>query len=160
MDHLADRLDRAADTLSTIDHRLPALAVDAVAFGAQDAGIPGRLGRDLHGHWSAVLDARAREAAGLAARLAEAAGAVRTTARQYTETDATVARRFAGERGDLAAAATAGQGGERRGLETDAPAGQGGDWRGLGTDAPVGQGGDRRGLGTDATGVRGPGGER
>lgn len=97
MDHLADRLDHAADTLSTIDRRLPALVVEAPAFGADDSGLPGRLGRDLHAHWSAVLDARAHEAAALAARLTEAAGSVRTTGRDYTETDASVARRLSRE---------------------------------------------------------------
>jgi hypothetical protein len=98
MDHLADRLDQAADTLSTIDRRLPALAIEAGAFGADDTGATGRLGRELHDHWTAVLDARAREAAGLAGRLAAAAGAVRTTERHYAETDAAVARRLGRER--------------------------------------------------------------
>lgn len=94
MDHLADRLDHAADTLSTIDRRLPTLAIDARALAADDAGLPGRTGRDLHTHWAAVLEARSREAAALAARLAEAADAVRTTARHYAATDDAAARRL------------------------------------------------------------------
>lgn len=97
MDHLADRLDRAADALSTIDRRMPALAVDAVAFGADDVGLPGRLGRDLHAHWTAVLAARSREAAALAGRLAEAAGSVRATAEDYADTDRAVRDRLVRE---------------------------------------------------------------
>ncbi|GIM95271.1 hypothetical protein [Paractinoplanes toevensis] len=97
MDHLADRLDRAADTLATVDRRMPALAVAADAFAADDAGVPGRLGRQLHARWAAVLAARAREAGGLAARVSDAAQAVRTTARQYTETDEAARRRLARE---------------------------------------------------------------
>jgi hypothetical protein len=87
MDNLAEGLDRAADTLATVDRRMPALAIAAAAFGADDAGLPGRLGRELHAHWQAVLDARSREAAAAAARLTEIAGSVRVTRRQYTETD-------------------------------------------------------------------------
>ncbi|WP_433299952.1 hypothetical protein ACQP2F_01690 [Actinoplanes sp. CA-030573] len=98
MDHLADRLDRAADTLSTVDRRLPALAVTATAFGADDAGVPGRLGRALHARWQAVIDARAREAAGLAGRLTDAASSVRATAHDYVATDDTVRRRLERER--------------------------------------------------------------
>jgi hypothetical protein len=97
MDHLADRLDRAADTLATVDRRLPALTVKASAFGADDAGMPGRLGLELHRRWAAVLDARGREAADLAGQLAEAAGAVRAAQRAYTETDAGVRRRLGRE---------------------------------------------------------------
>ena len=98
MDHLADRLDRAADTLAMVDRRLPALTVAASAFGADDAGVPGRLGRALHARWAAVLEARGREAADLAGRLAEAAGAVRAVARDYEATDETVRRRLERER--------------------------------------------------------------
>ena len=98
MDHLADRLDRAADTLATVDRRLPALTVAATAFGADDAGVPGRLGRALHARWAAVLEAREREAADLAGRLTEAAGAVRAVARDYAATDDTVRRRLERER--------------------------------------------------------------
>lgn len=87
MDNLVEGLDRAADTLATVDRRMPALAIAAAAFGADDAGVPGRLGRELHAHWQAVLDARAREAAAASARLTEIAGSVRVTRRQYTETD-------------------------------------------------------------------------
>ncbi|WP_433373410.1 hypothetical protein ACQPZX_01835 [Actinoplanes sp. CA-142083] len=97
MSHLADRLDRAADTFATVDRRLPALAVTASAFGADDAGMPGRLGHELHRRWAAVLEARGREAADLAGQLAEAAGAVRAAHRAYAETDEAVRRRIGRE---------------------------------------------------------------
>ncbi|GAA2618647.1 hypothetical protein [Paractinoplanes durhamensis] len=97
MDHLADRLDQAADTLTAVDRRMPALAVRADAFAADEAGVPGRLGRQLHAHWAAVLESRAREAGALAARLTDAAGAVRATAQSYTESDEAAQRRFARE---------------------------------------------------------------
>jgi hypothetical protein len=97
MDDLADRLDRAADTLATVDRRLPVLAVAPAALAAYDAGLPGRLGRDLHTHWAAVLDARSREAAQLGSRLSEVAGAVRATRRAYAETDKSAASRLTRE---------------------------------------------------------------
>src|SRR3954462_13105635 len=97
MDHVADRLHRAPDPLATVDRRLPALTVTASAFGADDAGMPGRLGRDLHHRWASVLAARGREAADLAGRLTEAAGAVRQAERDYTTTDETVRRRLGRE---------------------------------------------------------------
>jgi hypothetical protein len=99
MEQLADRLDRAADTLTTMDKRMPAHAVAAPAFGARDAegGLPGRLGRELHEHWTAVLDARSREAASAAARLADTAQSVRDTLRHYGDTDDLVRRRLTRE---------------------------------------------------------------
>lgn len=103
MDHLADRLDRAADTLTAVDRRMPALTVAVTAFGGSGtdaqagAGLPGRLARQLHAHWTAVLDARSREAASAAARLADAAQSVRATSQHYADTDDTVRRRLTRE---------------------------------------------------------------
>ncbi|GAA0524149.1 hypothetical protein GCM10010172_00690 [Paractinoplanes ferrugineus] len=97
MEHLAERLDRAADTLAAVDRRMPSRAVGADAFAADDSGVPGRLGRQLHARWAAVLDSRAQEAGRLAARLADAANAVRSTARDYSETDEAAGRRLARE---------------------------------------------------------------
>jgi hypothetical protein len=99
MDRLADRLEQAADTLTTMDKRMPAHAVAAHSFGAAGSGggLPGRLGRELHQHWAAVLDARSREAGGAAARLAVMAQSVRATGRQYDETDDLVRRRLTRE---------------------------------------------------------------
>jgi hypothetical protein len=93
MDDLAERLESAADVLTTVDRSLPALEVPAGAFGATGAGTPGRVGRQLHAHWRAVLAARAHEAADMAARLSEMAEALRTTQRAYADADEAVARR-------------------------------------------------------------------
>jgi hypothetical protein len=99
MDRLADGLEQAADKLTTMDKRMPGHAVAAKAFGAVGAGggLPGRLGRELHEHWVAVLDARSREASGAAARLADMAQSVRATVRHYDETDDLVRRRLTRE---------------------------------------------------------------
>lgn len=95
MEALAGRLDAAADVLTTVDRRVPALAIPADAFaGAEPVGLPGRLGAELHAHWSAVLAARAQEASDAAARLSELAVAARTTGRAYTDTDAAGADRI------------------------------------------------------------------
>jgi hypothetical protein len=94
MDHLADRLDSAADALTTVDKTLPHLAVAEEAFAAGRTGGPGRLGRDLHAHWSAVLTARAHEAAAAATRLTTMAASVRAAREHYTTTDEAAAARF------------------------------------------------------------------
>jgi uncharacterized protein YukE len=93
MDDLAKRLESAADMLTTVDRSVPALEVRPGAFGATGVGTPGRVGRQLHAHWRAVLEARAREAAEVAARLSEMAAALRTTQRAYADADDAVARR-------------------------------------------------------------------
>jgi hypothetical protein len=90
MEQMIDRLHTAADALATVDRVVPTLAVPAGAFGADDAGLPGRLGRKLHAHWSAVLTARAQEAAETASRLTELATALSETQRHYAETDSAV----------------------------------------------------------------------
>jgi hypothetical protein len=99
MDRLADRLEEAADKLTMMDKRMPDHVVAAGVFGAAGpgSGLPGRLGRELHEHWSSVLDARAREASGAAARLADLAQSVRATRRHYGETDELVHRRLTRE---------------------------------------------------------------
>ena len=91
---LADDLVTAADALATVDRRVPDLAVPPGHFGADEGGVPGRVGRQLHAHWDAVLSARAREAGDAAARLQDLASSVRVTARRYTETDEDAARRL------------------------------------------------------------------
>jgi hypothetical protein len=93
MDDLAARLEAAADMLTTVDRSVAALDVPVGAFGATGVGIPGRVGRQLHAHWRAVLEARGREAADAATRLSEMAGALRTTQRAYADADEAVARR-------------------------------------------------------------------
>ena len=91
---LASTLDAAAADLTTVDRAVAALAVPPAVFGADEAGLPGRVGRELHARWDDALTARSRETADVAARLSEAAAAVRTTARQYAETDAAAGRRI------------------------------------------------------------------
>ena len=101
MDKLADRLEGVADTLTTVDRSVPELGVAAGAFSADDAGVPGRLGRQLHARWLAVLAARSREAAAAGARLSEMAGSLRAAERMYADADGAVARRVArGAEGD------------------------------------------------------------
>ena len=97
IDPLADRLSAAADLLTTVDRSVPGLAVSAGAFGADDAGVPGRIGHELHAHWEAVLAARSQEAADVAARLTDLAQSVRTTSRDYTDADEAAGRRFSRE---------------------------------------------------------------
>ncbi len=119
MDAVADHLDQAADALTAVSREVPALTVTPAAFaalsttsgfpagsgaafpssaGAADGpGLPGRLGRALHDHWAAVLEARAHEMSTTAARLATMAASVRTTRRHYAETDEAVERRFTQE---------------------------------------------------------------
>ena len=75
-----------------MDRGLPELAGPAEAFGADAGGVPGRVGRSLHAHWSAVLAARAREAADAAARLTDLAGSVELTQRDYTHSDESAAQ--------------------------------------------------------------------
>jgi hypothetical protein len=94
MDDLADRLESAADLLSTVDRSVPSLAVPPGVFGADDLGVPGRLGRELHAHWAAVLDARSSEAAQASARLIDLAIGLRKTAQDYAETDESIGRRI------------------------------------------------------------------
>ncbi|GAA3937432.1 type VII secretion target [Actinoplanes auranticolor] len=94
MEKLADRLESAADALITVDRSLSAHAASPGAFGADDEGAPGRLGRQLHDRWLAVLAARSQEAAAAAAQLTTLAADVRLTAKAYTETDDEAARRI------------------------------------------------------------------
>jgi hypothetical protein len=83
-----------ADLLTTVDRTLLDLAAPATTFGADEAGVPGRVGRRLHAHWSSVLAARAEEAADTATGLTDLASSVRVTTRHYAETDESAARRL------------------------------------------------------------------
>lgn len=94
MEHLTGPLSAAADALATVDRVVPTLAVPAGAFAADDAGVPGRLGHQLHAHWSAALAARAQEATEAANRLKDLAAAVQETRRDYEETDRAVEGRI------------------------------------------------------------------
>ncbi|OJF13885.1 type VII secretion target [Couchioplanes caeruleus] len=94
MEQLAEDLEAAADGLTTVDRSLSAYAASPGSFGADEAGVPGRLGRQLHDHWRAVLGARSREAADASKRLLDIAADVRITAQTYGETDDETARRI------------------------------------------------------------------
>ena len=94
MEKHAQGLESAADALTTVRRSLPAHAATAGAFGADDEGAPGRLGRQLHERWLAVLAARSREAAEAAGRLTDLAADVRMTAKSYAETDDEADRRI------------------------------------------------------------------
>jgi hypothetical protein len=91
---LAERLESAADALTTVNRSLSAHTGSPGAFGADDEGAPGRLGRRLHDRWLQVLAARSHEASAAAAQLTRLAADVRLTARAYTETDDEVGRRI------------------------------------------------------------------
>ena len=90
MEQLIDSLRTAADAMATVDRSVPALVASAGAFAADDVGVPGRMGHQLHDRWVAVLTARAEEAAATATRLNDLAAAVRETERHYAETDSSV----------------------------------------------------------------------
>jgi hypothetical protein len=94
MEKLAERLESAADALTTVDRSLAAHEASPGAFGADDEGTPGRLGRRLHDRWLEVLAARSHEAAEAAAHLATIAADIRMTRDGYAETDAEVGRRI------------------------------------------------------------------
>ena len=94
MDRLADQIDTAAARLATVDRTLPLLTPGSAAFGAEEAGRPGRIGRPLYAAWTTVLVARAREAAEASAALDEIARSVRASTQAYAETDDSVRYRF------------------------------------------------------------------
>ena len=94
MEKLAERLESAADALTTVDRSLSAHVSSPGAFGADDEGAPGRLGRQLYDRWLEVLAARSREAVAAAAHLTTLAADVRLTAKAYTETDDEVGHRI------------------------------------------------------------------
>ncbi|MFF5080658.1 hypothetical protein ACFY36_26695 [Actinoplanes sp. NPDC000266] len=94
MDHLADCLDRAADDLRTVERAVAPLTVPPGSFAETMPGVPGRVGRSLHEHWTAIVAARAREAADVSARLTAMASSVRSARDGYRETDDAVRRRL------------------------------------------------------------------
>ena len=95
MDHVADRLDQAADSLTALSREIASLVVAPGVSAAP--GLPGEVDRALRERWVAALEARSREASSAAARVAQAARSVRTTRRHYAETDEAVERRFTQE---------------------------------------------------------------
>ncbi|MEJ3749740.1 hypothetical protein WEI85_41595 [Actinomycetes bacterium KLBMP 9797] len=90
---LAGRFDAAAAGLVDAGRRLTGAEPSPAALGADAPGRLGELGRALHGQWAGALGARAREAAAVSMRLAEAAGTLRAAVADYAGVDDTARRR-------------------------------------------------------------------
>jgi hypothetical protein len=84
---LADRFEGAGDRLATGAGALADADPGAGAFGADQPGRLGAVGRLLHQRWSAALTGRAREAAAHGARLVDAADLLRVAASRYGEAE-------------------------------------------------------------------------
>jgi Excreted virulence factor EspC, type VII ESX diderm len=80
-------LRRAATTVTEAGARIGGYDPGPRAFGADGPGDLGELGRQLHQRWLRALDARAREAAALGARLDDAADALVRAAASYADAD-------------------------------------------------------------------------
>jgi hypothetical protein len=85
---LADRLEGAGNRLTAGAGALADIDPGAAAFGADQPGRLGAVGRLLHQRCSAALGGREREAAAHGARLVDAADLLRTAAARYEGTDA------------------------------------------------------------------------
>jgi hypothetical protein len=85
---LADRLEAAGNRLAAGAGALADTDPGAVAFGADQPGRLGAVGRMLHQRCSVALGGREREAAAHGARLVDAADLLRTAASRYESTDA------------------------------------------------------------------------
>jgi hypothetical protein len=81
------RLRQAAATVTEVGARVADRDPGARAFGADGPGGLGEFGRLRHQLWLRALDARAREAAALGARLDDAADALARASASYAETD-------------------------------------------------------------------------
>jgi hypothetical protein len=84
---LADRLERAGDRLAAGSGSLADADPGAGAFGADNPGRLGELGRMLHHRWSAALTGRAREAAAHGARFADSADTLRVVRERYHDAE-------------------------------------------------------------------------
>ncbi|MBM0240438.1 hypothetical protein JNW88_31215 [Micromonospora sp. ATA32] len=94
---LAARLDEASTALSGLAHTVTASDPAHPAFGADAPGRPGEIGRALHRRWTTATGDRAREAGAAAARLSDAAAALRTAADRYADSDDAARRRLTRE---------------------------------------------------------------
>jgi hypothetical protein len=90
---LAGRFDAAAESLAAAGNRLGGLEPSPEALAAGAPGRLGELGRALHGQWVGAIGARAREASGTGARIADAAGTLRVVAADYAGVDEAARRR-------------------------------------------------------------------
>lgn len=91
---LADRCDEAADLLDTVAQRVTWIDPPASAFGVEAPGRLGDVAGALREQWLAATGGRQREAVRLAARLADMAAALCTTAADYATADAAAGRRI------------------------------------------------------------------
>lgn len=91
---LAVRLGASAGTIAAASGEVDGLPYAPDGFGVDAPGLPGELGRALHGQWAAALDNRQREARRAVAYLADAASGVGSTARAYADTDDVSGHRF------------------------------------------------------------------
>jgi hypothetical protein len=93
IDELAGRVGSLGAEVSAAATSLGRTDPGPAAFGGDGPGRLGELGRALHARWSGALDAREREAAAAGARLAELAGALRTSAEGYRAAEDAAHRR-------------------------------------------------------------------
>lgn len=92
---LADQYDESADLLGTAAQRVIRIDPPVAAFGVDAPGRLSDVGCALREQWLAATGERQREAARLAARLADVAAALRAAAGGYAEADAAAGRRTA-----------------------------------------------------------------
>jgi hypothetical protein len=85
---LADRLEGTGERLAAGAGALAEADPGASAFGADQPGRLGAVGRLLHQRWSTALAGRAREAAAHGARLVDGADLLRTAADRYRDAEA------------------------------------------------------------------------
>ena len=85
---LADRLEGTGERIAAGAGALADADPGAGAFGADQPGRIGAVGRLLHQQWSGALAGRAREAAAHGARLVDSADLLRAAADRYRDTDA------------------------------------------------------------------------
>jgi hypothetical protein len=90
---LADRFEGAGERLAAGAGALSDADPGAAAFGADQPGRLGAVGRLLHERWSGALAVRAREAAAHGARLVDGADLLRTAAERYGDVDASARSR-------------------------------------------------------------------
>lgn len=93
MGQLADRFAGAGERLAAGAGALADADPGAGAFGADQAGRLGTVGRMLHQRWSGALAGRAREAAAHGARLVDSADLLRAAAEQYRDAEASARSR-------------------------------------------------------------------
>jgi len=87
LDDLAGRLEATGDALAGASTTMSLIDPGSAALGGETPGGLGELGRYLHRDLTTALTCRGREALTHAARLADAAAGVRSTAAGYRAVD-------------------------------------------------------------------------